>query len=78
MPLPDIKIGRYNTDAIYAIGPDGERESCGWSGYIEDGDMSWILFLNDDGKPALYWGERDEGGGVVGEPVELGPLTPAT
>jgi hypothetical protein len=77
MTMPDIKVERYSLDSVYHPGPNGEHESCGWSGLIEDADATWILFFNDRGEPALFWGERDEDGGVVGDPIKLGELTPA-
>ncbi|MBF6326567.1 hypothetical protein IU451_29145 [Nocardia cyriacigeorgica] len=63
--MKNISIGRY-----------GPRETIddGYTGYIEgarnDGS-TWILFLDADGSPALYWADRDSGGGVIGDPVIL-------
>lgn len=71
MPLPDVKIGRYNPEECWGVGPDGEHLPFGWSGYIEDGAESWILFLDEAGRPKLFWDERDENGGVIGDPIEL-------
>lgn len=63
--MKNISIGRY--------GP-GETIDDGYAGYIEgarkDGS-TWILFLDADGRPALYWGEREPSGGVIGDPVIL-------
>jgi len=42
-----------------------------WAGAIYDDDDSWIIYLDKDGRPSLYWSERDENGGVIGEPVVL-------
>lgn len=59
--MSNLTIGRYDHESI--------RKD--WAGYIEPADKSWIIYLHADGKPALYWPERDADGGVVGEPVEL-------
>lgn len=42
-----------------------------WAGCIYDDAESWIIFLDADGRPKLFWGERDEKGGVIGEPIIL-------
>lgn len=55
--MANIKIGRYAHPSI----------SDEWSGWGEPEDRSWIIWLNADGKPALYYPERDSGGGVIGE-----------
>ncbi len=59
--MHDIKVERYrNPDEI------------GYSGCIQDEDRSWIIFLNEEGTPTLYWPSRDKNGGVIGTPVSLG------
>lgn len=42
----------------------------GWLGAIEPEDESWIAFVATGGK-VLLWTERDQEGGVSGEPVRL-------
>jgi len=39
-------------------------------GETEDGE-SWIIFMDAKGKPEIYWPQRDEGGGVIGEGVSM-------
>lgn len=39
-------------------------------GETDDG-RSWILFLDAEGAPEIYWPNRDEDGGVVGRVVTL-------
>lgn len=39
--------------------------------YIEPADRSWIIWCNEDGRPFLYNGERDENGGVLDEGIRL-------
>lgn len=61
-----IEIGRY---------PDS---SSGYAGYIEgtrDDGSEWIMWLDEAGSPALFYGQREEGGGVIGDPVALQPST---
>lgn len=57
--LSNIEIQRYD---------DGVK---GWSGCIQDQDETWIIFLDEGGRPKLFWGDRDEMGGVIGEPLSL-------
>lgn len=59
--MSNLTIGRYDHESI----------TKDFAGYIEPADKSWIIYLDADGKPALYWPERDADGGVIGEPVEL-------
>lgn len=42
-----------------------------FAGCIQPKDESWIIWLDETGKPSMYWPEREPGGGVVGEPVRL-------
>jgi len=49
-------------------------QELGYSGLVEgvrDDGSSWIMWLDENGSPALYWARRDEGGGVIGEPIDL-------
>lgn len=59
--MQDLRIERYDTPGTT------------WGGNIQPEDRSWILFLDPDGRPAIYWPERYEGGGVKGPGVELLP-----
>lgn len=60
--MSNINIGRY-------------REGNGsWSGWIEgtrEDGTSWITFLDENGAPSLHYPNRDERGGVIGEPIVL-------
>jgi len=55
---PAIRIGRY-------------EEGHEYTGWIEDRESSWIVYLGPDGKPSLYWRDREDSGAVVGDPVDL-------
>lgn len=59
--MGNVKIGRYDHPSI----------TVDYSGWIEPEDRSWIIFLGADGKPAIYYAERDESGGVVGDGIQL-------
>ena len=46
----------------------------GSAGLIEgetDDGRRWILFLDESGAPKVFWPERDEDGGVVGDGIQL-------
>ncbi|MFE7744376.1 hypothetical protein [Nocardia sp. NPDC057455] len=62
--MKNINVERYDHPSITGA----------WSGLIEgsrDDGSTWILYLDANGSPALYWAERDEDGGVIGNPVVL-------
>lgn len=77
-----ITIGRYDTEQPPPCSPFYDQEFAGtqmptvppYAGWIEgvtnDG-KSWILYLDHDGKPEIFWPERDEDGGVVGRGIGL-------
>lgn len=51
-----------------------EPNEVGYAGLIEgetDNGQRWIIWLDAEGAPALYWPERGPDGVVVGEPVVL-------
>lgn len=66
--MKNINIERYDHPSITRA----------WSGLIEgeraDGS-TWILFLNAEGSPALFWGERDAAGATIGDPVVLSEVS---
>lgn len=57
--MQDIKIERYNTP------------NASWGGNIQPEDRSWIIFLDPNGCPSMYWSERDDSGAVIGGGIEL-------
>lgn len=62
--MQNITIGRYDHESI----------TQSWTGWIEgarEDGSTWILYLDEHGSPRMYWGRRDEAGGVIGDPVEL-------
>jgi hypothetical protein len=60
--MSNIQIERYQDQSV----------TKDWAGCVYDDAESWIIFLDKDGRPSLYWPERDENGGVIGEPIVLG------
>lgn len=59
--MSNLTIGRYDHESI----------TVDYAGWIEPNDRSWIIFLGADGKPAVYYDQRDAGGGVIGEGYRL-------
>lgn len=52
--------------------PDSEQ--LGYAGFIEgtrDDGSTWIMWLDDAGSPAVFWGQREPDGAVIGEGVDL-------
>lgn len=72
--MQNITIGRYRFPETAVHHEDGSvtpLEHSGWiEGTREDGS-TWILFLDQNGSPDLFWGARDADGGVQGQPMRL-------
>ncbi|ABE67900.1 hypothetical protein PLEIONE_190 [Mycobacterium phage Pleione] len=79
-----VTIGRYNTMApedlpvahIVAAQRGGSLKDItdSYTGYIEgetDDGRSWILFLDENGAPEIFWAKRGKDGEVFGPPVDL-------
>ena len=73
-----ITIGRYGhvpadiprpADPAFAPAQD---MYAGWIEGTRNDGTDWVLFLDKDGNPSVYWPHRAEDGGVLGEPVQLG------
>lgn len=89
-PMQRITVGRYKpfdtvddpTDAalerfgaaITAI--DVSTVFDGWIEGVRDDGSSWIMWLDALGNPMVFFGQRDENGGVEGDPVILSPGHP--
>lgn len=63
-----MKIGAYNVGE-YA---QDTADSMGCAGYIEPPNRDWIMFFFSDGTAQIYT-EREPTGGVIGEPIRIGP-----
>jgi hypothetical protein len=59
--MSNITIGRYDHESI----------TKDWAGWFEPADKSWIIYTDTDGKPALYYPEREPSGAVIGEGIPL-------
>lgn len=56
-----ITIERYKEPGEYGGLIEGET----------DDGRQWILYLDAEGRPRLFWPQRDPDGAVVGEPIGL-------
>ncbi|WP_280412559.1 hypothetical protein [Nocardia asiatica] len=79
--MHNITIGRYkasegNITRIH-VGADGTEvrevahSYAGWVEGIREHGTSWILWLDADGSPVMYYGRREPNGAVIGDPVIL-------
>jgi hypothetical protein len=76
--MKKITIERYPVTPRFTL-PDGTEvtsvtDFC--SGLIEgvrDDGSSWIMFLDADGSPEVFWALREEDGAVIGDPILLQP-----
>ena len=75
--MQNIAIGRYGDDeglihrdksgAIERI----EKTHAGWIEGVRDDESTWILFLDAEGSPQVFWPRRDPDGGVIGDGIPL-------
>lgn len=59
--MSNITIGRYTHESV-------TKDFAGW---FEPADRSWIIYTDANGKPAIYYPERDASGAVIGEGIAL-------
>lgn len=59
--MSTLTIGRYQHESI----------TKDYAGYIEPADQTWIIYLGADGKPAVYYPERETNGAVIGDGITL-------
>jgi hypothetical protein len=59
--MSTLTIGRYEHESI----------TKDYAGYIEPADKSWIIYLDADGKPSVYYPEREADGAVIGDGITL-------
>lgn len=63
-----ITIGRYRqSDGI----TEPASAYAGWIEGVRDDGSEWILYLDTEGSPQEFWGQRDADGAVRGESVDL-------
>lgn len=76
--MQNITIGRYSDrEGIVHRDEDGaiariEKTHAGWIEGIRDDGSTWIMWLDAEGGPCVYWGRREPDGGVIGEGIPLG------
>lgn len=75
--MHNVTIGRYRPAADYGLTvPEGSVDVAdlysGWIEGVREDGSSWILWLDANGSPDVFWAQRDEGGGIVGDPIVLG------
>jgi hypothetical protein len=59
--MRQILTGRYDSVDGYA----------GWVEGVRDDGSKWIMYIDENGSPTEFYGERDESGAIVGEPIDL-------
>lgn len=67
--MSNVTIGRYAPDEA-----KNNLTGKGFSAWIEgvdDDGRGWVFWLNERGRPCVYYGDREEGGAVLGDPVML-------
>lgn len=81
--MQNITIGRYKPNAPLLAGTAGIEVAIdvssvfdGWIEGVRDDGSTWIMWLDALGNPTVYYGQRDETGAVVGDPVVLDPGSP--
>ena len=52
--MGNVKVGRYS-----------DQESVGWAGWIEPEDLSWIAFIDLDGRPRFFLNRDPQTGAVM-------------
>ncbi|QAX92890.1 hypothetical protein KNU39_gp81 [Gordonia phage Mutzi] len=77
-----VTIGRYRDDEAQATrihcdeqGNEVSREPfkayAGWIEGVRDDGTTWIIYLDENGSPQTFWGERDDTGAIIGDPILL-------
>lgn len=67
--MGNIEIGRYGADEAKDL-----RTGKGFSGWIsgeDDDGRGWIFFLDETGRPIVYFGSREYSGGVLEPRIHL-------
>ncbi|WP_280393075.1 hypothetical protein [Nocardia wallacei] len=80
--MRNVTIGRYQGDEALRtrvhhdaegneIGREQFKAHAGWIEGTRDDGSTWIMFLDGEGGPLVFWGHRDEDGGVIGDGILL-------
>ncbi|XAL85095.1 hypothetical protein RSPPQCQH_CDS0044 [Mycolicibacterium phage phi1_186001] len=80
--MQNITIGRYKPAQVHAniecfdgkppVVLDVADLFDGWIEGIRDDGSSWIMWLDSKGNPCVFYPNRDEDGGVIGDGIRLG------
>lgn len=82
--MHNINIGRYRPGELVttrvhcdADGNEVSREEVElYGGFVEgtgsDGNR-WIMWLDPDSNPLVFWPQREADGAVIGDPIDLQP-----
>lgn len=71
--MSNITIGRYGPNEAKNL-----ETGHGFSAWIEgcdDNGAGWIFWLDETGRPAVYFPNRAESGAVLGPQIELTQVT---
>lgn len=52
--MSNIVVGRYQ-----------HPKECGWQGWIEPEDRTWIMFIDLDGNPKVYLNRDSKTGAII-------------
>jgi hypothetical protein len=69
--MSNITIGRYGKDEAKNL--EAGRGFSAWIEGTDDDGAGWIFWLDEKGRPVVYYGQREESGAVKGLPVTLAP-----
>ena len=81
--MQNVTIGRYteNEGLVTRVHHEGDievsrtvtRDYAGWIEGTRDDGSTWIMWLDANANPTVYWGRREESGAVIGDPINLAP-----
>lgn len=80
--MQNITIGRYKP-ADHLVNVDCGDQTVvvdtasiydGWIEGVRDDGSTWIMWLDAKGSPTSFWSRREQDGGVIGDPIDLGPV----
>lgn len=69
--MQDIKVGRYSAEGAVVDGEYVPGAGEFFGGWIEPEDASWIIFLDPNGYPVVYFDTRSESGAVTSDGIVL-------
>jgi len=80
--MQNITIGRYKPGQLTATrvhhdndGNEVSRETfephAGWIEGVRDDGSTWIMFMDAEGSPQMFWAQREPDGAVIGPGIVL-------